>query len=280
MTSRAQLPPLPPGIRTLTDAESAALNSQRPEARHTPRQCKTCQGTKTFRWYTPADAREVVADYDCPCTDQYLLYRWFAHCGIYPAYMKMGWADIADTGHEGVKAVVEYVSNHQAYRAQGFGLVLSGGRGTGKTLLLQLLGKALIAEGVDCYSVTFSDMIDAFAEGWRNRDTSKWFAKRIRNAGVLLIDDLGRERNKGPESVGDNMLETITRYRTASLMPTLLTTNLTEHQVHTGYGGHTMSLLSESAIFVTVPGGDFREQKKQRAKAERDAGLTRPVMIG
>jgi DNA replication protein DnaC len=178
--------------------------------------------------------------------------------------------------------VLEYVENREAYIGRGLGLVLTGSRGTGKTLLANLLVKDLISHGVTCYATTFSDMIESFAEGWRDREVSRWFSQRVRNAQVLLIDDLGRERNKGPESVGDNMLESTIRYRVANNLPTLITTNLTEADVGTGYGGHTMSLLSEKAIFLPVPGADARKHAvPSRAMKEIRLGINqRPVVIG
>lgn len=276
-TSRGALPPLPRGIRLLTTDESRALNDRLRMAAVTVQNCITCHGAKTFRW---KDANGQDIDFDCSCEDQYVLHRYLLHCGVMLNYQRLGWADFVHLSEKAATAAAAYFDNRDRYVNAGIGLVLTGKRGNGKSLLAYLLLKQLIGEGVDCYATTFSDMIEAFAAGWQDRASSRWFSRTVRNAGVLLIDDLGRERNKGPESVGDNMLETVVRHRVSCQQPTIITTNLSEDDILSGYGGHTMSLLSERSLIVEVEGPDRREEMRGRTLEEVSQGLTRPVVLG
>lgn len=277
-SQRHQLPPLPKTIRTLTNDESRALNFRFPDSQKTVEDCQTCLGRKTFRWWSP-DRTEIV-EYDCNCVDQYLLHRWLSHRGILKSYQRLGWGDLFNGLSEDVVAAIgDYVEHRQGYVNAGVGIIFTGTKGNGKTMLANLLLKQMIAEGENVYATTFSDMIDLFAGGWQDREQSRWFERTVRNAGVLFIDDLGRERNKGPASVGENMLETIARARVGNSQPMIITTNMPEEEIHKGYGDHVLSLLSERSVIIKVTGDDRRVQTHQRLLDEVRQGLCRPVTL-
>lgn len=276
-TPRHRLPPLPKTIRSLTNDEARALDQRLPAARVSVANCVTCHGQKVFRW---RDADGQPAEYDCPCIDQYLLHRWLSFKGILKNYQRLGWGDLSGIPDETLLPPLDYVDKRQAYMDAGIGIVFTGGRGNGKTMLANLLLKRMIAEGEDIYATTFSDMVDNFAGGWQDREQARWFDRTVRNAGVLFIDDLGRERGKGrPGNVGENMLETVVRSRVGSNQPTIITTNLTEDEIHKGYGDHVISLLTERSIIVEVNGADRRDEIRLRTLDEVRLGLTRPVVL-
>lgn len=270
-----RLPALPAGIRTLTTSESSALNVRYPQSRPTEA-CVTCKGRKTFRWYGPDGA---VADYECPCADQYVLSRWLWNSGVLAKYQRLGWRDFERLPDEAATAVLGYLDIVEQAVENGLGLTITGPRGNGKTLLGHLIVKEIIGKGIGCYVTSFTQMIDVYAEGWSNKDQSRWFNRRLRDVPVLFIDDLGRERNRGAGTVGDNMLETVIRHRVACAMPTIITTNIDADQIGAAYGGHTESLLSECSIPVRVAGADARASMLDRMQAEIKQGLTRPVVL-
>lgn len=272
------LPPVPKTIRHLTTEESRQINLMYPNSRG---KCITCRGTKRFLWYPDGTrAMESVATYECPCNDQFLLHRRFLHSGIFEKYQRLGWDDFAYIPEEALTLTDDYLEHADAYVTSGMGVILWGNRGSGKSMMMMLMAKALVSKGIDCYSNTFSGILELFTDGWRGADERKWFNRRIRNAKVLLIDDLGRERNRGTGSVGENTLEEVLRHRVARAMPTIITTNINPETVRSGYGDHTMSLLSEQATFVHFPGLDRRAEMNERTVNEHRAGLTRPVVIG
>lgn len=269
---RCTLPPNPPGIRGLLSSESRIVDDRfgvHPK-------CLTCLGRGTFRWRRNGETAEFL----CPCDEQFLLHRYLSHCGVPLNFQRRGFDDLDLLSPEvDLSPLLGYYEDHERYLNAGFSLVLSGGKGNGKTLLGHLLLKRLAGAGVNCYATTFADMVSRFMGSWRDPERERAFDVTVRNAGVLYIDDLGRERNKGPNSVGENMLETVVRSRVANNQPTIITTNLSEQEIHAGYGGHTMSLLTEKSVVVTLSGSDLRDQIRQRALDEVDAGLTRPVVL-
>lgn len=266
-----------PTLPGLTNAQAMILNARYPSSRQTVANCMTCGGSKTFRWLGP-DGQP--ADYECPCADQYRLSRWLWHCGVLPRWQRLGWKDYTQLPAKVIEASMDYLTNLDRYRSAGIGLMLTGPKGTGKTLLAHLILKEAIGKGVDVYATTFTQMIDEFAGGWRDKEQGQWFNRRVRDAGLLFIDDLGRERNKGEGTVGENMLETVVRHRVGCLLPTIITTNIEHGNIETTYGGHTVSLLSESAMHIEVPGLDSRVSMREREEGYLKMGLIRPVVLG
>lgn len=297
-TPRAQLPDLPPAIRSLTNVEARNLNA-RNRARFTPDRCLTCNGQRWFRWLDASRQHEV--DYDCRCDDQYVLYRYLSHANIPLAYQRLGWGDLTHLADEVIAQTADYLDHQDAYVRAGFGMVIHGSRGNGKTLLAYLLVKQMIGSGVNVYATTFADMVSAFRDTFNDKDQQRWFAQTIRNAGVLYIDDVGREykpdryaeaalseeekarraarEDNRPGSVRETMLEAVIRHRVSNAQPTIITTNFTPDQIHSGYGGHTMSLLGEKSVFVEATGIDRRQEMNRREMDYVRRGLTRPVVI-
>lgn len=252
------------------------LDRRLPRSRSSVADCITCHGRKTFRWLGPAN-EEV--EYECPCSDQYRLSRWLWHSGVLLRWQRLGWQDFVTLPTAAAEGAFDYIERLDQYRDVGLGLVLTGPKGTGKTLLAHLILKEAIGKGVDVYATTFTQMIDEFAGGWRSEDQSRWFNARVRDAGLLFVDDLGRERNKGEGTVGENMLETVVRHRVACLLPTIITTNIEPGNIGHTYGGHTVSLLSESALSIDVPGLDSRTTMREREHDYIRRGLSRPVVL-
>ena len=274
--SRVQLPPNPASVRMLTTNESQGLNLRFPASKTTVENCVTCKGRKEFRWY---DAEGQIALYDCPCAEQYVLSRYLWHCGITIRYQRMAWRDLTRLHPDAAREVSEYLGMLEGAVDAGIGIIFTGPPGTGKTLLSHLVVKDVIARGFDAYATTFSQMIDFFAEGWSSKEQSQWFKARLRDTRILLIDDLGREKNKGIGTVGENMLETVIRHRVACQLPTIITSNENRDTIDSLYGLNTASLLKECSTIIEVLGTDSRSAAYDDKLAEQRLNITRPVML-
>ena len=71
------LPKTPKGIRILKPIEAEYLNATSAAGQwRTPKDCATCDGTGTFRWYSsvPGHDDELV-DWKCDCVEQWILHR-------------------------------------------------------------------------------------------------------------------------------------------------------------------------------------------------------------
>lgn len=278
------LPALPSGVRLLTDEERERLHAERPTLPPSPHAgaCVTCVGRGEFRWYPLAaggtfDYTSDPVVYRCSCVDQWILHRYLLNAGIGTYYGRLYWADLAGIERSAYEFVASYLEDVSSFLQAGLGLLLHGKRGTGKTLIVTLLLKSLLAQGVDAYFTTFGDAIERFASGWRSDEDKRWFHARIKNAQVLAIDDPGKEMS-GRAQVPQAVLDEVIRHRVASQMPTLVMTNLSLDDFGSRYGEYVLSLLQESCWTHEFTGKDWRPQARDR-KA-REAHLKRPVWIG
>jgi DNA replication protein DnaC len=150
--------------------------------------------------------------------------------------------------------------------------------GTGKTTMSALVLKTLLAAGTTGHFTTFLELKDAYMDKWRDDEKKDWYNQKIRSGKVLVIDDIGRERDFAPQIFLD-ALESLLRYRTGALLPTFITTNQTPDEFHEKYREHVSSLLSERTDFIHVAGQDWRPEMNQLDTNMRRLHLTRPITI-
>jgi DNA replication protein DnaC len=290
VTAKAHLSPLPSGIRLLTDAESSRLKALNPNVPASPRSCVTCKGSGTFMWWAgPNPDQWEPTEYECPCNDQWILHRHLLHSGVGLTYQRIGWGDVqVESGAR--EKVGSYLDSAGAYLQAGCGLILHGSKGAGKTMLATLVLKRLLADGHEGYFTTFSEMVDTFMAGWRDPEEKRHFHRRIKNAEVLVVDDVGREFKQRRFVKGEGMIEyetasseatfdEVLRHRVAASKPTIITTNKSITELETGYGGNILSLLRERSTTYRFTGQDFRDNARMRLDEEVRLGLTRPVVI-
>lgn len=270
-----ELDPIPACVRTLTDAERERLMAKEVPLKDLSN-CVTCRGTKTFRWYGPDGE---IADYRCNCRDQFVLHRFLFHSGIGLGYQRLGWSDAKYVAKESQEAVLKYGNLADAYTNRGVGLLLHGEIGTGKTFLATLLLRMMISAGHEVYMTSFQELIDHYTDGWRDKEEKVWFHRRIRNVGVLCIDDLGREYKNRNLDMIESMLDEVVRARVAACLPMIITTNKSVEQMRTSYQANVMDLLAESCIQHEFHGESYRTSAQERHKAEIALGLTRPVTL-
>jgi DNA replication protein DnaC len=268
-----------PVLRPLDEADTDRLRRVYPDLWANPeRSCPICQKTGLYR--APDGERE------CDCYQQWALHWHMLHSGIKTAYQRLSWDDLTQVSGPIWEAVMDYLDHIDNYVRAGIGMILSGQPGTGKTLISTLLLKNLLAKGYDGYFTQFNELLDSYTATWRDQDELLWFTRRIRNTDILVIDDIGREyRGRAGKGTGDEgftsaLFDDVIRHRTGHEKPTIITTNYTQEQMQTGYGGPVLSLLSERSTFHEVTGPDFRPKVRQRTLDEAQRGVVRPFTLG
>jgi DNA replication protein DnaC len=123
---------------------------------------------------------------------------------------------------QGVREAYE-AAHHYAADPQGW-LVLRGGYGGGKTHLAAAIANARLAAGEHVFFSIVPDLLDhlraAFAPGSEIRYDDMF--ERVREAGLLVLDDLGAEN--GTAWATEKLFQII-NYRYNFRMPTVITTN-------------------------------------------------------
>lgn len=272
-----QLPPLPKGIRILKPIEAETLGHG---VWRSPKECQTCKGAKTFRYYSLVNPNEVV-DFECPCVDQWIMHRYFTYHGIGMRYQRLGWRDGKGVSQTAMFSVLSYLDNIEQHLAEGTGLYLYGPNGTGKTLMGNLVLKTMMARGYNGYATTFIDLTANKSAGWKNEEQAELFQQRVRDSHFLLIDDIGKEQMNGERQAGflTSLLDEIVRYRNAMQLPTIITANYSDEVFKQRYGGSVASLLSESVVPVRCDGQDYRPIDNEQALYGEADGITRPVVV-
>lgn len=274
------LPPLPDHVQLVTDEDDERLRSHYtlPSG---PAECPTCNGTGKFLFYDtmrkPIDEREVV-EYECPCYEQIVLQRYFLNHGVGAAYAQLWWSDATGVDQGAREAVMAYGSDIERNISGAIGLYLHGNHGNGKSLLSSLLLKMALKKGIDGYWVTLSELLSHYQETWRDKIYRHWFDRRMRNAALLVVDDMGREF-EGRTSAASS-IDTIFRTRAQNGLATVITTNLDEPTFTKRYTKGVTSLVEETCDRIELTGPDWRSQMRDRKKFERDAGISRPFAFG
>jgi len=139
-------------------------------------------------------------------------------------------------------------------------LTLSGSTGVGKTHLAVAIGGQRIRSGDDVFFAFVPDLLDYLRSSYTPNSAIRYdeIFERIRNAGVLILDDLGQERG-GPWA--EEKLYQILVHRHNLKLPTIITTL----DDFTGELGPIRSRAADKAIgyVLTIVGTDFRRRDTQ-----------------
>ena len=120
-------------------------------------------------------------------------------------------------------------------------------------------------------------MISMFTEGWKSQESQRLFQQKVEMSHILLLDDLGKEMKK-KTNLSEATFDSVLRTRVQSGRPTFITTNMSEEEMTSGYGGAIMSLLKETSIDQEVSGEDFRIKAGKRSLMEALSGNIRPIV--
>lgn len=156
---------------------------------------------------------------------------------------------------------------------RGYGLLLWGPNGVGKTACSALIGKEAARLG---FSVLFIRCADLLV--WETRKIlfeetgtlTLW--DRARTVDVLLLDDLGKEvHDANGKSLKE--LEEFMRERISRSKATIVTTNLAPgEQMEKLYKQSMLHVMKEAIYALKCVGSDFREAKQAEVAAVLNGG--------
>lgn len=215
--------------------------------------------------------------YDCDCELQMLLQKHYFRANIGREYH-----DICLHHFEGddastvVPAVRQYIEKFESNFHFGLGLTFTGPYGTGKTFAMTCVLKELVKQGQNVYFTTFEQLINVWGDSWHDAEAKGLLEKRLKTATVLGLDELRTDpRNAGGFLA--NGLDSVIRYRTANLLPTLVTTNMSADFEQSEFA-KVYSLLAAKNTRIETKGHDRRmAEVRQRNHELALRGERRPV---
>jgi DNA replication protein DnaC len=206
----------------------APAPAPRPKSRErhvaAPIVCPTCGGAGYVRMDVPLGDPGFGKPVPCQCREREWEDRRRAELrrfsSLDPFYEKT-----FDTFNPKVQGVREAFESARRYATDPQGwLVLRGGYGCGKTHLAAAIANANLAAGKHVFFSIVPDLLDhlraAFAPGSEIRYDDMF--ERVREAGLLVLDDLGAEN--GTAWATEKLFQII-NYRYNFRMPTVITTN-------------------------------------------------------
>ncbi len=165
-----------------------------------------------------------------------------------------------------VSKVSEYIGDLDNQLAEGRGLWISGGTGTGKTTLAMLVSKAALEMGKTVAIYSLPKLLARIRRTYDSEpggDSYLSFFERLTSVDLLHIDDLGAEKRS------DWVLEqlyALVNERYDSQRSILVTTNLNNPiELEEQIGSRTVSRLAQMCFELELGGEDQRWGKNQAA---------------
>ncbi len=228
-------------------------------------QCR-CGGEFPYTFY-----RDMIPAL-CPCAPYRKKFNrvllTFQNAGIPKKYQFKFLQDFKYDHHSTLENIYKVVYTHvQDYKPgkPGKGLFLWGNTGNGKTLLsCIILNELMFSHGIKCRYMNLSfqfynKLRDTYSEESRDYGRTYQFLQEFIDQEVLLIDDLGVQRNTEWEQ---EMLYNLIDRRYQEERATFITTNQEIDTIRKLFEGRIYSRIIEMCTLIQVDAPDFRESMK------------------
>jgi DNA replication protein DnaC len=161
------------------------------------------------------------------------------------------------------KVIQRYINNIGVNIAEGYGLLLWGDYGSGKSGLGSIILKAAAANGYLGLWIRANNIADYLINKTRF-DVRETMIERAIDVPILVIDELIiRETVRA----SDTFFEDLIRQRINEKQSTVVTTNLSPDAISSRYPA-LAAVMKEAILAVPVSGHNFRTQLAEQVKKE------------
>lgn len=143
------------------------------------------------------------------------------------------------------------------------GLLFIGPCGSGKTHLACAIGNSLLHNGVRVKFTTATELFEKIRNTYNVSEKSESeVIDNYRKCKLLIIDDIGVD---APTEWSKSVLHSIIDYRMNYFLPTILTTNLNEHEMNEKLDSRTVDRISEGFYAFSLSARSFRKEKNEKS---------------
>lgn len=184
--------------------------------------------------------------------------------GIFRRYRCCTFENIATSGvpdavSDGYRHAKYYADHIGDFFDQGIGMAFLGPVGLMKTTLAVAILQVGLKQGISGMFVTMPSLLDTiFTLKETNREEWARYEERLRNVGILLLDDLGNERSEGWVHT---KIEAIISERYNRMKPIIITSNLTGKLVAKNYAGRVFDRIRQTVEVVKFAGDSLRQSR-------------------
>lgn len=170
------------------------------------------------------------------------------------------------------EVILPYTHKLSTALRRGYGLILTGDNGTGKTFFMYLIADRAITRGFSVYYTTMLDLIENLKRAsFADREEAKAIRTRLDwylTSDFVMIDELGKEQYKGGDSWSRTQFERIAKDRSSNSQPVVLASNASLDELEKIYGTTLSSVLEGRYQQVSMEPGDYRAQLRARMRRE------------
>ncbi|KKM90923.1 hypothetical protein LCGC14_1233760 [marine sediment metagenome] len=168
------------------------------------------------------------------------------------------------------EVVRPYCDKLRVARAKGYGLLLLGDNGVGKTTFMSYVLTRAISIGFTAFYTTLPQLDYEMKRGFRDSEAASRLREML-TSDFLALDEMGKESFKDGDSYMRTQVERVLKDRYDDGMPTVIATNASVSGLKKIYGATLASLLVGKYQIVVLQSGDYRKQ--MREQMEKDLGL-------
>jgi len=166
------------------------------------------------------------------------------------------------------KIIVKYANSINLALKRGYGLVLTGDNGCGKSFFGSYILNVAIQCGRTAYYTNVLDLEYNIKAGFDDVEIKKQLEWML-TSDFLFVDELGKEKRKSRErTYTDTQIERILRKRYDENGPVLIATNLSIDGLKSAYGSTVGSMMAGKSKIVQLSPGDFRLELGTRMSKE------------
>ena len=174
--------------------------------------------------------------------------------------------------------VQNYCTKIHEARKQGFGFLLSGSNGIGKTTLLILTLQEALRNGYTAFYTTLPDIFRLIYRSYQYPSLLPELDRIVEDTEFLAIGELGKDYHRhGSEAYAVSEFDSIFRHRRGRNLPTLMETNMIEVELEDTYGESLISLFRSRLKVIQMKGKDYRVEV-QSEETEKFFGKVSSMM--